>query len=300
VERIVTTILFKPRLTISKELHPGYELVRLRGIGGFGEVWEAEKPDGQHVALKFLQCSARGDAAMELRSLQIVQGLRHANLIKIDRVWCAGPFMVIAMELADGSLTDLLDVYYEERNAAMPPGHLLPLMHQTAKALDFMNNRLHLINGERVGVQHCDINPSNILVFGETIKLSDFSLTTMMNDPVKSHRRAGTPAYAAPEVFRGTLNKWTDQYALAVCYCRLRGGFPFQDTPDTFEPNYVRPAPDLSMLTAAEQPVVARALSPLPDSRWPTCGHFIKELHTRTKTPREASNPYLERKFISR
>lgn len=290
---------FRQRFSIDPDLHPGYQLVRLRGVGGFGEVWEAEKPNGDHVALKFLQCSARGDAAMELRSLQIVQGLSHPNLIKIDRVWCAGPFMVIAMELADGSLTDLLDVYYEERNGPMPPRHLLPMLRQAAKAIDFMNNRLHLINGEHVGVQHCDINPSNILVFGENIKLSDFSLTTVMNGPLKNHRRSGTPVYAAPEVFRGLLTNRTDQYSMAICYCRLRGGLPFHDTPETFEPTYTRPTPDLSMLADAEKPAITRALSSLPEQRWPSCTALIKELHTRTGTPIAASNPYLQRVFLN-
>src|SRR6266849_11033128 len=125
----MTAIFTKPQLSLSKDLHPGYELVRLRGVGGFGEVWEAEKENGRRVALKFLRCTgARGGAAMELRSLQIVQGLRHRHLIETDRVWCAGAFLMIAMELADGSLADLLDIYREERGGAMPAGHLLPLM----------------------------------------------------------------------------------------------------------------------------------------------------------------------------
>lgn len=295
------TALANPPLNLSEDLHPGYRLLRLRGVGGFGEVWEAEKENGDRVALKFLRCTgARGGAAMELRSLQLVQGLRHNHLIGIDRVWCAGAFLIIAMELADGSLADLLDIYREERGAGLPARHLLPLLAQAAKALDFMNNRLHLINGERVSVQHCDINPSNILVCGETVKLSDFSLTTVMNGPVKSHRRAGTTAYAAPEVFQGSLTDRTDQYALAVCYCRLRGGLPFHDTPDEFLPSYTRPAPDLSMLTLAEQPAVARALSPVPERRWPSCGHLIKELHIRTATPMTPSNPHLRRQPVSR
>ena len=294
--QILLSLLAKPRFALSADLHPGYQLVRQRGVGGFGEVWEAEKPDGTRVALKFLQCTgARGGAAMELRSLQIVQGIQHRNLVEVERVWCAGAYLIIAMELADGSLMDLLNVYYDERNAPMPPGHLLPMLAQAAKALDFMNHRTHRINGEQVTVQHCDINPSNILVFGETVKLSDFSLTTVMNGPVKDHRRAGTTAYAAPEVFQGSLTRWTDQYALAVCYCLLRGGLPFHDTPDTFELAYVRPAPDLSMLTPAEQPAIARALSPIPEQRWPTCRELSKELHFCTSTPMDTSNPLLRR-----
>ena len=296
----MTATLTNSRLNISPDLHPGYRLVCLRGIGGFGEVWEAEKENGNRVALKFLHCTgARGTAAMELRSLQIVQGLRHAHLIEIDRVWCAGAFLIVAMELADGSLTNLLEMYRDQNGSGLPAGHLLPLLTQAAKAIDFMNDRLHLVDGKQVGIQHCDITPSNLLLFGETVKLSDFSLTTMMNGSVKSNRRAGTTAYAAPEVFRGWLTHRTDQYALAVCYCQLRGGLPFHDSPDTFQPSYARPLPDLSMLTPAERPALARALSPVPEDRWGSCGQLIKELQVRTSTPKSASNPYLRRKPLN-
>src|SRR5688572_7949021 len=91
------------RFNLVPELYPGYKLRRLRGVGGFGEVWEAEKA-GDKLALKFLACTTAGDGARELRSIQLVQGLVHPNLIKIDRVWCAGGYLVVAMELADGSL----------------------------------------------------------------------------------------------------------------------------------------------------------------------------------------------------
>jgi serine/threonine protein kinase len=286
------------RINITADLHPGYRLLRLRGVGGFGEVWEAERlSDGGKVALKFLPCVGfRGGANLELRSIQIIQGLRHRYLIEIEKVWCAGAFLIVAMELADGSLLDLFDVYRDELGMGMPAAHLLPLMAQAAKALDFLNNSWHQINGQRVTVQHCDINPANILVFGEAVKLSDFSLTSMLTGPTKDHRRAGTTAYAAPEVFQGSLTNRTDQYALAVCYCRLRGALPFNDTPSQFLPTYVRPNPDLTMLSAVEQPVLARAMSRVPEDRWPSCGDMIRELHKRTGTPVKASSPYLRRR----
>jgi serine/threonine protein kinase len=94
-----------------------------------------------------------------------------------------------------------------------------------------------------------------------------------------THRRVGTPDYAAPEIFRGLLSNRVDQYALAVSYCQLRGGrLPFADTPNGFPATYVRPCPDLSMLPTKEQPIVARALAGVPQNRWNTCGEFIDHL----------------------
>jgi serine/threonine-protein kinase len=96
-----------------------------------------------------------------------------------------------------------------------------------------------------------------------------------------TRKPAGTPEYAAPEVFRGRLSNRTDQYALAVSYCQIRGGrFPFKDTPPNLTPTYTRPLPDLSMLPAKEQPIVGRALAAMPQDRWPTSCEFIDRLAT--------------------
>src|SRR5262249_53037979 len=112
---------------------------------------------------------------------------------------------------------------------------------------------------------------------------TDFGLTTALMAAQRAHHQAGTPDYAAPEVFQGKLSDRTDQYALAVCYCVLRGGrLPFTDTPPRFDPAYGRPAPDLPMLTRAEQPRTARALAHLPYDGWPSCAEMVARLRRAT------------------
>jgi serine/threonine-protein kinase len=284
-------------LSITPELHPGYRLRRMRGRGAFGQVWEAETDAGEPVALKFLPCTG-GHAGMEVRSLQHIRDVAHPGLVRIDKVWSAAGCLVVAMELADGSLTDLLDVYRSDLGTALPRDHLLPLITQAAEALDFLNTCQHFLHGQWVILQHCDVTPSNLLVFHKTVKLSDFGLTTTLSSREKPHHRAGTPAYAGPEVFQGRVSERTDQYALAVTYCALRGGrLPFPDTPETFDPWYVRSEPDLSMLDPEEQPAVIRALAPAPPDRWPSCGEFISQL---AKASGAATTPHLERRRAPR
>jgi serine/threonine protein kinase len=279
------------RFALSPDLHPGYRLCRLRGRGGFGEVWEAESDHGL-VALKFLPCPRGQGAPQELRSIQMVRDLPHPHLTRVEKVWCAPGFLVVAMDLADGSLADLLEVYQADLGGPLPPDHLCPLLVQAAQALDFLNTRQHFIQDQWLTIQHCDVTPANLLLFGQTVKVSDFGLTTALAFREKAHLRAGTPAYAAPEVFQGRVSDRTDQYALAVSYCQLRGGrLPFPDTPPGFVPGYVRPAPDLTMLTPAERPAVARALSPVPQDRWPSCGELLAELErvTALEQPADAA-----------
>ena len=262
-----------------KDLCPGYELRRLRGRGGFGSVWEAVRDDGRPMALKFLPCGEKTPSALEVRSIQLVRPLRHSHLVHIEQVSCSRGYVVVTMDLADGSLLDLLEAYQTEFHTPLVPHDVCNYLSQAAKAIDFLNSRQHVIDGQRVGIQHCDVKPTNLLLFGEKVKVSDFGLASVTGSPMKSHRRAGTLDYAAPEVFQGRLTDWTDQYALAVSYCQLRGGrFPFPETPRSFQPSYVRPKPDLSMLPPAEQRVIVRALDPVPQDRWPSCGELMAQL----------------------
>jgi serine/threonine protein kinase len=267
-------------LKTGMEPKPGYRLRQILGRGGFAEVWEAETPDGDSVALKFMECSDGLAAAKEIRAMEQMREIRHPNLIRIHQVWAMQGYIVISMELADGSLLDLFDAYQTEFKSPILPEQVCLHLMQAADAIDFMNKRQHLMNGQRVGFQHCDIKPSNLLLFeDDTVKVADFGLASPTGAVMRAHRRAGTLDYSGPEIFQGRLSDWTDQYALAVTYCQLRGGdFPFHNTPPKFEPNYVRPAPDLSMLPSKERPIVQRALHSTPQDRWPTCAEFMGKL----------------------
>jgi serine/threonine protein kinase len=259
--------------------YPGYRLVRLVGRGGWGEVWQAEQPDGTPVALKFLPCDSHLAAAHEIRALQSIRQLRHPNLIRIDQIWAYSGHVVIAMELAEGSLFDLMDIYRADYGTCIIPQHLCHYLSQAASALDFLNARQHHLNGRRVAVRHCDVKPSNLLVLGGQVKLADFSLSAQVTAAIGYHRRVGTLSYTAPELLHGWLSERSDQYSLAVTYCELRGGrLPFPEPPENAGKDYVRPAPDLSMLTPAEANVIHRALAAVPQDRWPSCAELMDRL----------------------
>jgi serine/threonine protein kinase, bacterial len=263
------------------EPFPGYRLIRLLGKGGWGEVWQAKGPDGQNVALKFLPCDNQLSAAQEIRGLQSIRHLQHPNLLAVEQTWCWSGYIVIAMEQADGSLLDLLEVYQADFGTYIMPEHLCHFLGQAAEAIDFLNTRQHLVNDQRVAVRHCDIKPSNMLVFQTEVKVADFSLAAHTASPMCSHRSVGTPSYAAPEIFQGWLSDRSDQYSLAVSYVELRTGqLPFKDTPTTFKSDYVRPEPDLSRLDPGEWPVLLRGLNPVPQNRWPSCREMIDRLTT--------------------
>jgi serine/threonine protein kinase len=266
-------------LAEGQEPFPGYRLGAFLGRGGWGEVWQATRSDGQAVALKFLAADSQAAAAQEIRSLQAIRQLKHPHLLRIEQIWSMEGYLVIAMELAEGSLLDLLQIYQAEYGQGIFADHLCFFLHQAAAALDFLNARQHLVNGQRVAFRHCDVKPSNLLVQGKTVKVADFGLAVQTTSPIGYHRRVGTHHYTAPEVLRGWLSEKTDQYSLAVSYCHLRSGrLPFGDTSTSRKPENGPLAPDLSSLSPAEKRVINRALDPVPQDRWSSCSELIYRL----------------------
>ncbi len=264
---------------VGAEPTPGYRLSRLRGRGGFAEVWEAESPSGPPVALKFMSASNTGSTARELRSVQSFQNLEHPYIVKTHGAWSVPGYIVVNMELAEGTLLDLMQLYNEDLGQPLDPAVLCLYMWQVAEALDFLNARRHIRDGRRVGFQHGDVKPNNILLFGDVAKLTDHGLATPTYGPSAPCSRQGTRDFAAPEVFNGTITDWSDQYSLAITYFALRyGRFPFPPQSKSElsrAQNPPRPAPDLTGVLDGERPPLLRALSSVPQERFATSRDFM-------------------------
>ena len=262
---------------------PGYRLLRIRGKGAFATVWEASDPTGQRIAMKFMSSQNASSTAREIRSLQAIHQLNHPYLLQARQVWSLPGYIVIAMELADASALDLYLLYAEEFQTTVDPLKLALYMYQAADALDFLNAHQHNFDGRTVGFQHGDIKPNNILLIGDTAKLADYGLACPMSGPISPCPRQGTLEYAAPEVFQGNLSDSSDQFGLAVSYYLLRtGSFPFPPPPKVVPRGFTRPTADVSQVSADEAFALCRALSPVPQNRFPTCvemmGHLLRGL----------------------
>lgn len=267
-------------LRAGKTVLAGYRLKQFLGEGGFGHVWETEGPHGEGLALKFIRCGSDMAAPHEVRNILNVRALQHPHLIRVDRVWADRGYIVVVMELADGSLQEVLAICRRDYGTPILPDYACYYLSQAADALDFLNATKHRVGGNLVGIQHCDVKPSNLLVSGETVKVCDFGLASTLSASLAPHRFAGTLAYAAPEIFQGQLSRWTDQFSLAVTYCELRGGRrPFANIPTRFGTDFVHPEPNLKMLPPDERAIVARALAPHPWDRWKSCGEFMAHLN---------------------
>ena len=255
----------------------GYRLVRRRGRGGFGEVWEAEASGGFLVALKFVRLSGQ---SAELRALDFVRGIHHPNLLANFGSWVVDETLIIGMELADRSLWDRYLETTQQGYLGIPRGELLGYLGEVAAGIDHLNDYRHTVDGRTsVGVQHRDLKPPNILLFGGGAKVADLGMARAMEGEVAGHTGVWTFPYAAPEFFRGETTRQSDQYGLAATFCQLRAGrLPFDGSAATVTAGHLFAPPDLAALPDLERPIVERALAKVPGDRWPSCRDFVAAL----------------------
>lgn len=198
---------------------PGYQIVRLIGSGGMGEVYEARKHIealGKEltVALKVLNNFNAGDRSAQrflneqkiLISLQDVPG--------IARLYDAGMFNdggvlrpYCAMEYVKGERT--LEKWLRETGPSVR--EMLRFMADVCDAV----HAAHLL-----GVFHLDLKPVNILcdLLGSP-KVIDFGVSrSAEGDPAAERALLGTPEYMAPEQAdpNRAADARSDIYALGV------------------------------------------------------------------------------------
>jgi serine/threonine-protein kinase len=190
-----------------------WRVVRTLGTGGMGEVWLAERSDGefeQRVAIKQLAWPTPGLMWRFRRERQILAQLEHPNIARLidGGVDDAGaPYLV--MEYVDGEpITD-----FARHNALDLPARLR-LFLRVCDGVQYAHQAL---------VVHRDLKPTNIFVTADgTPKLLDFGIAKVLTttDGVAATRTVAsmmTPDYAAPEQFSGgPVTTATDVYALGI------------------------------------------------------------------------------------
>src|SRR5262249_20938608 len=139
-------------------------------------------PGGLFKAIKFV--SGHSDhladngnrAERELRSLERIKAIRHPFLLSMERVEVLDGDLLIVMELADKSLHDLLQECRSrgQGQAGIPRDELLSYLREAAEALDVMN--------QEHGLQHLDVKPRNLFLFGQHVKVADFGLVNSLTD----------------------------------------------------------------------------------------------------------------------
>lgn len=202
-----------------------YVLISLLGRGGMGEVWVAERKDGQfeqQVALKLLTrgTDSEGVRRRFLQERQVLASLEHPHIARLlDGGTTSDGRPYFVMELVRG---DPITEHCRKRNP--PLEDRLRLVATCAEAVAAAHRRL---------VVHRDIKPSNVLVDEQgQVKLLDFGIAKVLSEEpdalqTRADERVLTPSYAAPEQILGEpITTATDVYALGAVFYELLTGAP--------------------------------------------------------------------------
>lgn len=278
--------------------HPRYEIVRLIGKGGMGDVYEAiHRKMERRVALKVINRDLfqKAEAIDRFhREVKAAAQLSHPNIVTSHDADHAGDFHFMVMEFVDG--VDLSQTV--KKRGALPVAEACDYIRQAALGLQHAHER---------GMVHRDIKPHNLMVTADgTIKILDFGLASLAPEAIPASNSIsarsdltavgtimGTPDFISPEQAEDARKAdiRSDIYSLgATFYYLLSGRVPFDDGSVLHKLKshaLVEPAPLSSVRDDVPRELVAiasRMMAKNPDERYLTPKEVAEALESFLST----------------
>jgi serine/threonine protein kinase/Tol biopolymer transport system component len=248
----------------SKSIRPGtrvedYEILKLIGTGGMGEVYQARDMRlSRNVAIKVLPSFLTNDIDRLRRFEQEARAaaaLNHPNIVAVYQMgsYEGAPYLV--SELLEGDTLRELT-----KQGPLPSRAVVEYGRQIARGLAAAHGK---------GITHRDLKPENLFLTNDgQVKILDFGLAKL-TDPTDSGHAGpasevgmvmGSVGYMSPEQIRGQeVDHRTDFFAFgAILYEMLSGQRAFHrvSAADTMSAILKEDPPEISQL----QPTVSSAL----------------------------------------
>ncbi len=253
-----------------------YRVVARIGGGPTSVVYSGVHLDtGLRVAVKMIATDLQDEPETRerfFREAAVMLELQHQNIVRVIEAGEDHGRPFIAMELLEG-----LPLGAYLRSEPAPLHTKLALMMQLCSGLQAAHDR---------GVVHRDIKPTNLFVASDgCLKILDFGLARLRASTLTARGQiVGTPEFMSPEQAAGRqVDARSDLFsAAAVSYSMLTGRSPFAaaDLPHTLHALlHEDPAPIAEALApAALSRVLRKALSKVPDDRYPSCAEMRADL----------------------
>ena len=257
---------------------PDYDLIKLIGEGGFGQIWMARDALGLYRAIKII----RYDKSKSLESYEAEQnGIRHYapysrkydGLIDIHHVGIRQDegFYYYVMDLADDLYRDdhLPEVYQPKSLRAyldaslsrrLSQDEVLQVGIEAAEALGYLHSE---------NLVHRDVKPDNFICVNGKWKLADIGFVTAKGG--KTY--VGSLGYIAPE---GPGNPSADIHSLGKILYEILTGKDLCDFPEC--PSWYFESPGEADLFKALNKIILKAADPISQNRYQSGNELLNDL----------------------
>jgi serine/threonine protein kinase len=205
---------------VGKTILNRYQVEAFIGRGGMAEVYKIwDKNRAFHLAMKVLNADLAEDRIFLRRferEAQTLEKLQHPTIVRYYGLEQDGTMAFVLMDYVEGE--SLRTEIFRKAGAPFSLTRIIEVIKSVCSALHYAHT---------LGMVHCDIKPSNILVkHNGEILVADFGISRMTDSSTMTMIGAGTPDYMAPEQILGHMPApQTDIYALGiVLYEILSGG----------------------------------------------------------------------------
>lgn len=247
-----------------------YEIKSLLGKGGMALVYRATQISMKRdVAVKVLIGDLGRDPEFVSRferEAELFAVLQHPHILPVIDFGNTDGQIYIVMRLVEGGSLD-----NRIKKGALDLSVAAKMLTQIGSALSFAHSK---------GIVHRDMKPSNVLLDqNDNAYLTDFGIAKLLSGTSKltaTNTVLGTPAYMAPEQWRGEqLDARTDIYSLGImAYEMVTGKLPFEgDTSFTLMYKHMnemppRPKEHIEHLSDEVEFVILKAMAKDPNERF--------------------------------
>ncbi|MBT7853390.1 MAG: SUMF1/EgtB/PvdO family nonheme iron enzyme [Opitutae bacterium] len=226
-----------------------FKIIRLLGMGGMGQVFEARhRVVGTRHALKLISPQLlEHEGALEFfrKEARVMAQLDHPGIVRVDDYGETDGHHWLRQELiegvevstpdGEGSRLVTLGDYIDHSGGVLPECEVYECLSQFLDAIGFAHSK---------GCIHRDLKPGNILIDPKGMKIADFGLVHLMKDschmsffetlmqakPDSSNRTTsenvivGTFEYMSPEQKEGYSDERSDLFSIGlICFRILTG-----------------------------------------------------------------------------
>jgi serine/threonine protein kinase len=210
-----------------------YCLTALLAVGGMAEIYLARQAAmagfEKDVVIKRLKPELVGDplvTEMFLDEARIGAVLNHPNIVHVYDVDEQDGVPYIAMEYVRGEELNALCRRGLSLGHFLPLAHAVELMRQAAAGMGHFHARRDAA-GRRLGIVHCDISPSNLLVTEDGfLKIIDFGIARARNQNGRHDGAVpGKLSYMSPEqAARAPIDHRSDIFSLGIVLYEITVG----------------------------------------------------------------------------